>query len=221
MNKEYDLSNELGPRNWLDSVAGEAVIWGHCLNDPMLVAMGTELSLLVQKIRFDDDKFALAEAKGRALEKELAERKEGEKATVFIDEMCMGKEGNKSLYDWEFDLVFTDGRYQIQMILPVYYDREKFNEEARITAEVQVRASFGDSSFESYEKESVSTVYESQIFVNTRYYDEQGKLLKRTIDFNHEGSLARGWNDFYYFDDFATAFNTWEEMKKAILDQRK
>jgi|WetSurMetagenome_2_1015567.scaffolds.fasta_scaffold72599_1 hypothetical protein len=221
MNKEYDLTNELGPQNWLDMVAGEAVIWGHCLNDPMLVAMGTELSLLVQKIRFDDDKFALAEAKGRALERKLAEKKEAKKTTVFIDEMCMGKEGNKSLYDWEFDLVFTDGKYQIQMILPVYYDREKFNEEVRTVAEVQIQASFSDPSFENYEKESVSTVYESQIFVNTRYYDEQGKLLKRTVDFNHEGSSARGWNDFYYFDDFKMAFGTWEEMKKAILSRTK
>jgi len=215
MGKEYDLINELGPRNWLDCVAGEAVKWGHYLKDPCLTAKGTELASLIRKIYFDKDSFCKVEAIGQALEKELAERKEKEKTIMFIDELSIDK--------WELEFIYADGRHYVQMSLPFYEDETMFFNPKKMEIENRVREKYADPSFVRYRKTVTESVMcDDQIILKTRYFDKDKKVIRETVDFNHHQSKARGWIEYYYFDDCAKAYETWREAKEvATSDQMK
>jgi len=221
MKKEYDLINELGPMNWLDMVAGEAVVLGHCLNDPCLVTEGTKLAILIKEIHFDDDGFGKVEAFAESLEKELLNRKEYEKTTVFIDELYSGSEKNKSLNEWEFDFNCVNGIYQILMFLPEYYYKEKLGEKAKVKAQEEIQKVFGISSLDCLRKEIDRSICGSQYFETTTYFDKNNKKVCVTIDFNHEGSTKRGWSEFYYFEDFATASKAWLGVREAFISDQK
>lgn len=221
MSREYDLINELGSKNWLDVAAGEAVILGHSLNDPCLVAKGTELATQIRKIPFDNDRFSKVGAKARDLETELTERKRKEQTTMFIDDFYLGKEKEKSLYDWEFSFISVEGRYLIQMILPMYYDKAKFADAIKTEAEIKIRAVYADPSFQNYKQEVKSTECQGQTFVNTRYFDDKGRLVRRTVDFKHHEKMAWGWIDYYYFDDFAKVCEAWQGVREAFTSDQK
>jgi hypothetical protein len=218
---EYDLINELGPKNWLDCVAGEAVVLGHSLDNPELVARGTELATLIRTIPFDSDNFCMVEAKGHSLEDELARCKEGRDSSIFIDELYLSDLKEKGQFDWEFGFIYVECRYQVQMILPMYYDREKFSDPIKIEAEKRIKAKYKDPSFQSFRSESVTTACEGQTFVNTLYFDSEGKVIRRKVDFNHHGKTARGWIDYYYFYDFSKANEAWEGVREAVISGQK
>lgn len=220
--KEYDLSNELGPQNWLDVLAGEAVMLGHMINDPLLVAKGTHLAQQIRCIRYDDDDFFWVVAEGKWLVKELETVKMSRGRTVFIDELYLGKEKKKSLYDWEFDLIYADKQYWIRMTLPVYASQDDLNCKEKLAGEKAVSECFPDSSFQSYQTDVQKTVYDSQTLTYTSYFDEKGKRLKRVCDFNHEGQYwYRGRVEDYFFDDFYAAWSAWTKMKEAISSQKR
>lgn len=221
MRKEYDLINELGPQNWLDVVAGEAVILGYSINDPELVAKGTELNVLIRRCCYDDDCFGKVEAYGEALRKEIETKRIKQKMTFFIDDLFVGEVKSKSHYEWEYDFICADRGYEILMILPVYYDKSKLSDPVRMIADKKLRSMYDDPSFESYRKEEVDTVFESQTFHFTKYFDEKGRLLRRSVDFNHEGVTARGWFEHFYFEDFALALGAWQEIKDAFISNQK
>jgi hypothetical protein len=221
MEREYDLINELGSQNWLDSVAGEAVVFGHLTNNPELVAMGSVLAGEIRGCGYNHDDFGRVEGMAEGLENLLGKRKIERKNTVFIDDIYLGKEKEKSLFDWEFDFVCVDGRYQIKMFLPVYHEKEKLNKPIKILAEKLIKAEFADSSFEKCCVQKVQTVYNSQVFDYTFYRDNEGNELRRTVDFNHEGIAARGWIEYYNFDDCAKALAAWQGVLKVFTSSQK
>lgn len=221
MKKEYDLINELGYKNWLDIVAGEAVILGHCLNDSCLVADGTSLATLIESIHFDNDDFGKVEAAAQSLEKKLMRRKELEKGTIFIDQLNLGREMKKTLYDWEFDFNCVNGIYQILMFLPEYFDREKLLNKVKIEAEKEILKVISGSGFDDFRKEKEVNTFGSQTFETVKYFDKRGKVIRKTVDFNHEGSIKRGWTEYYYFEDFATAGEAWMGVREAFISNQK
>ncbi|HOX96697.1 MAG TPA: hypothetical protein PLI45_04975 [Candidatus Woesebacteria bacterium] len=221
MRKEYDLINELGPRNWLDTVAGEAVFLGYQLRTPELSAKGTALAKLIREIRFDDDAFFVVQCTGIALQEEIAQVKKKVKETVFIDDIYTGKEKKEALLDWEYDLIMVDGRYQIQMILPVYYDKAILNDERKQRSEKWVRSKLGEICLENCRVEEVLTQYESQIFTYTKYFDEKENMRYETVDFNHEGSPARGWMEYFFFDDWNQACEAWSGIKEVYFRSKE
>jgi len=222
MGVEYDITNELGPCNWLDAIAGEAIILGHDHHEPLLVIQGTRLAGMLREIKFDDGRFGTVEALGKDLEKALEVIKKKVRTTMFIDDLYVGGEkARRSSIDWEYDLMCENGIYQINMYLPVYYGTAMLSEPAKVMAERGVRSLFEDPSFLSYRIEELETKYESQVIKYIKYFDKKGRLVRMTVDFNHEGSPARGWNERYYFVDFAEAMRGWEEVKRAFISGRK
>ena len=221
MRKEEDIVNELGYRNWLDVVAGEAVILGHMSNDPTLVAKGTKLATLIRKGNFYDDDFSKVVAYGVGLVREISNRKHRERATQFLDCLYKGEKDDKSCYDWEYDLVSADGRYAIWMFLPEYYGTGKLLDPVKMEIEKRVQTTYSDPSFISYTRSEEINSTESQVFENVRYFDEAGVEVRRSVEFNHEGRVARGRNDYYYFDDLAQALTAWQEVKEVFTSSQK
>lgn len=218
MQGEYDLVNELGSGNWIDVVSGEAVVMGHAGGDPELVVLGTSLAKMVQEIKYNDDKFSLVEAAAIYLGNKIKERKSRDKYSIFIDEIFEGDEKHKPLDRWEYDLILGDGRYEIKMMLPVY-DKYTLVDNRKIRAEKAVMECFEDPSFRVYKKIEQIVDYTTQVFKYTSFYDKEGKLIRRTIDHDHEGGFYRGWVDMFFFDKFEDAWNAWNKVKDAYYQK--
>ncbi len=208
--EKKDLTCELGYRNWIDSVAGEAVTTGWFLGDPYLTARGTHLASLVRKIKYDDDRFGLVEAMASSLVEEIKKARERARATEFIDELFVGEEKNKSYFDWEYNFICVEGKYQIMMLLPAYYDAEMVGKKIDLEE-------VGLWHLVRTERDT----YESQVFVNYHYCDSGGRLRHRVVDFNHEEKRKRGRVEYYYFDDFQSAWEAWQKVKEAFILGRK
>lgn len=217
MTREYDLTNELGKGNWIDAIAGEAVVLGRTSNNPELTALGTELAIMIKSIRYDDENFCLVEAKAEWLSQLVEETKKRDRTCLFIDDIFEGDEKHKPLDKWEYDLICVDNRYQIQMVLPRYVpgmsvvgEREKVSELIR---------SIYDG-FEDFVQTEEFMDYTTQLFRISKFFDGE-KLVSRIVDHDHEGGMFRGWLEIYYFDEFVVAYEAWERVKKYLSDAKK
>lgn len=214
--REYDLVNELGPGNWLDAVAGEAVVLGFAMRDPDLEMRGTYLARLIAETPYDHDGFGRVEAYAIGLMEKISRELKKQKNVLKIEEIYRGvSEFRRSSCEWEYDFVYAEGRYQVQMILPVYYDGQKLNEAEKKMAEKVARSAFTDPSFESCRVSEVYTDYVTQ-GVTTRSFWDGEKLVRRTVLHNHEDGCSHGWRETYYFDDFETAMKVWRVIRKIV-----
>ncbi len=223
MGKEYDLMNELGRGNWIDAIAGEAVVLGSYLKDLELVAKGTELAEMVKAIKYDSDDFYLVEARATRLEAELVKLKQTAKSTVFIDEICLGNEAMGKVDDeWEFDFILVEGRYEIRMMLPTYRDKIKLTDRAKTLAEQQALNLVKPKDTKPLTCEVFRKVFSDQEYITTCYYDGD-LLVRRIIDHQHDPAdkLGRGHLDIFYFDDFETATKAWKAVREAATSSQK
>lgn len=216
--KERDLTYDLGKKNWIDAIAGEAVVLGMSIRNPQLEAAGTELARLVREIPYDSDRFALVIANARGLVEAIDRAIRERQQTTYIDTVFKGESvAKKDRWSWEFNLIFATGRYEIQMILPVYAGNAILLAEKKKKAEMVVCSFFRDPEFETYNRSDVNLDHGSQQYRTTSYRDsETGKLLRVITDHDHEGYAYRGWYEVFYFDDFETARSAWEKMRSIV-----
>jgi len=219
MEREYDIINELGSKNWLDVAAGEAVILGYYSGDVELQMWGTALAQRLNEVRFDDDNFSKVEAQATDLLERIDRKKKEQGMILFIDEICEYEGGKKSLCKWEYGLVMAEGRYEITMMMPEYYGCPP-NTECRELIEDVIRASYSNSRFDELVRVNDSKIIGHQKMDTAMYYTADGKLIHRVVDFNHEDGPKRGMNIIYYFDEYTQVINTWVRIK-AILGQRR
>ncbi|KKT48907.1 MAG: hypothetical protein UW42_C0044G0002 [Candidatus Collierbacteria bacterium GW2011_GWB1_44_197] len=223
MGKEYDLMNELGRGNWIDAVAGEAVVLGSYLNDLELVAKGTELAEMVRAIKYDSDGFYLVEVKAKQLEAVIVRLKETEARSVYIDKFCLGEEVFGKVDDeWEFDFVLAERRYEIRMMLPTYRDKVKLNDRVKALAESETLSVVTEHGAKLLTTEVVRKVFSNQEYITTCFYDED-RLVRRIIDHQHDPAdrTGRGHLDIFYFDDFETATKAWKMVREATTSSKK
>jgi len=219
MRKEYDLANELGPQNWLDVVAGEAVVLGWFLKDVELTMAGTMLAESVAKVHFDRDDFFRVEAQALNLVKVIEEKKKSQSLVLFMDEICEYEGKNKSLNKWEYSLILSEGRYQIMMLMPEYFDREP-PDGGKLKVEEIIRESFNNPAFGELIKIEDSKMMGVQKMDTTDYYTHDKKLICHKVDFDHECKWKRGQIVTYYIDDYAQSITVWTKIR-ATLDQKK
>lgn len=220
--KEFNLTRELGRANWIDSLAGEAVVLGFASNYPELEMMGTELAIMTREIPYYDDNFSKVIAYAMHVQKEIERAINTKWKTVWIDTIYEGESLEKrNARTWEYDLLCTEGVYQILMVLPVYQGCDILENEKKLQAEIAVGKFFGNEIFETCRKEIAETNYASQLLVTASYYDnESGRLLKRVTDHNHEDGYCRGRQEIYFFEDYETAIRAWNKVK-GICDIKK
>lgn len=215
--KERDLSYELGRANWIDNIAGEAVLLGAELRRADIEIAGTELAKMVREIQYNDDRFAKVIAFARAVTRQVDTAIRERHETTYIDAIYKGENlAKRDRWSWEYNIIYAIGRYQIQMILPVYLGNDVLLQKKKLEAERIVCGSFADPSFTEYKKEVNELDYSSQMYKAVSYRDQDGELLRVTTDHDHEGQPYRGWCDVFYFRDFETAWNAWQEMKKVV-----
>lgn len=172
MRKEYDLIRELGRGNWIDEVAGEAVLWGYSTVDPELEARGAELSKMVKEIKFDNDQFYKVEAAAKELQR-LVGKKQREESSIYIDRL-RAIEGDKwPMSDWEYGLVYINPFYEVRILLPAFYSESELGEKQEM--ETAVMSCFEDPEFKSYKKEKSNgeSIFTGQMVWKERYYNEK------------------------------------------------
>lgn len=211
MKPEYDLTNELGPKNWIDCAAGEAVVIGHVINDPELVAHGTMVAGMAKEIRFNDDNFALVEALAIDIQTKLESIKSQEKTCLFIDDLFEGDVKRKPLDKWEYDLIYCGGRYEIRMVLPRYDASTPIDTRRKLIRE-EVRNHYKD--FETFRTEDEEVDFKTQVFKITKYFNDKNELVCKLVDHDHEGGWYRGWMEIFYFESFEEAWAAWLEAKE-------
>lgn len=221
MIKEYDLTNELGPKNWLDCVAGEAVVQGHRMNLPELVAAGTCLSKMIRETSFFDDGFGKVIAYGKELERRLREEKREFEKIEFIDDLFVGPEKDKSCVDWEYMFIYAQRRYQIMMMMPEYYGRCPNWDLVKEKADESIRGVLDDPGLTTYQRVETKAMNGEQEFVTVVYLDRSGNEVFKAVDFNHEGEIKRGRIETYYFDHKSQAEEAWLGVKDAFISGRR
>jgi len=215
MEKEYDLMNELGRGNWIDAIAGEAVVVGFALREPELEIKGTELAAMVVNIKYDDDEFYKVEAYARGLELELERVKKERDKTIFLDKVRKSEEEKWPIREWEYDFLCVKGRYQIWLNLPVYTGVVMLVDKEKVAIESAIRRFFVDSTFESYEYSYEESICQDQKFRVKIWHDGQGRMVREIINHDHgDDGISKGWLERYYFDDFKTAATAWHELRK-------
>lgn len=217
MKNEYDLKNELGPVNWLDSVAGEAYFLGEAINDPELVMRGTALLAKILEIPYNCDRFSEVIAIGMDLEHRVRLAKDLQSSAVFLDEVAVYEGKNKTLGDWEYDLIMAGGRYQINMIMPEYYG--KWPGDTRVDDVCEEAKKTYKDAWGSFSKKEWSEMMECQK-MDVVEFCEGEKIIFRQVDFNHECGYKRGQLRIFYFDDHAQAMEAWKTVR-PILSRKK
>lgn len=220
MKKEYEIIDELGPRNWLDVVAGEAVLLGHMIKDSILVTRGTELAGRVKGTSYSSDEFGEVIGLGKSLLESVKGVREKMKSMEYFDAIFVGSEKNKDCFEWEYDFIFADGKYRIELMLPEYYDRLKLVESKKIEVEMAIREVFVNPRFEEMRMVEWSFVCNDQDFVNRCVCDDKGEEIYKSVDFCHEESAKRGRNEFYYFTDFDLALRAWQGVKEVFTSSQ-
>lgn len=215
----YDLINELGPQNWMDSVAGEAVVFGHLTNNPEIVAKGSVLAGEIRNCRYNNDDFGRVQGMAEGLENLLEKRNKEENSSVFIDEVCVFRAGEKSLNNWEYGFTLSHGRYRINLTMPEYFGL-KPPEEKRVEVEKIIQDGFTEPNYEDLKIISSSEEYGRQKVDTTNYYTSAMKLICHRVEFDHEDGGKRGVMIIYYFDELAQALETWVKVR-AILNQKR
>lgn len=210
MSKEVDLVHELGYGNWLDEAAGEAYVLGSAMLDEELVALGTTLSDMIRHIPYDNEEFTKVTALGMNLVERIGIVKKNLDSALYLDEVVRReKDGSKSLNDWEYDLVFVLGRYQIMMILPEYIG--EYDEAEIKTIDEAIQATY--RGFDKLEVKGDEKMMGTQLMKIKDVYDDQGKKVYRTVDFNHANSTKKSKQAIYYFDDLTQAMKAWEGVR--------
>jgi len=210
MKKEFDLTKELGRRNWLDNASGEAYLLGSLANEPELAMQGTVLAGLIREIPYDSEEFAWVIAAGKDLIKKIDEVKRRSSAVVFIDEVAVYEEGNRrTTLDWEYDLIFVEGGYQIKMVMPEYYGKKPSDDRVEKICEL-ARASYGR--FDTFRRSEKSQMMETQKMDSIEVWDGV-KQVYRQLDFNHECGYKRGQLRIFYFDDYSQVMNVWQQVR--------
>ena len=215
----YDIINELGPRNWLDNTAGEAVVLGQLTCDPELTMKGTMLAKSLSEIRFDNDNFSKVEAEAIGLGNMLENKRKEQDSTVYLDEICEYEGGSKSLRKWEYDLFLKDGLYVILMYMPEYIGRI-LEDEKSDEIEKSIISRFQNPRFDDLKIVEDSKMMGCQKMDTTDYYTDQNTLICHKVDFDHECGWKRGTIISYYIADCSQAMETWIEMK-AISNQKR
>lgn len=221
MKKEYDLMYELGRGNWIDAIAGEAVVLGFVLRDPILEVKGTELATLITKIKYDNDEFFKVEACVKSLEQELSRVKSERKQAIFIDSVGNGENRPWPAKPWEYEFIFVGGKYQIWMNLPVYQDKTVLSDTEKVAVEMAVRQFVTDPSLENYQYHHEETVCQSQTFRVMRWTDADGEVIRHIINHDHADNLGKGWLEKFYFDDFGIAVEAWKSARDVVTSDRK
>ncbi len=220
MSKEsYDLVDDLGPKNWMDMTAGEAVILGWFFRDAELTMMGTMLAESMLKVPFDSDSFYRIEAQASDLVEIIKQKKEVYSSAFFLDEICEYDGKYKSLNKWEYNLVLCKGRYQIMMLMPEYYG-SKPPDNGKSKAEKEIVDSYEEPTFSELSMVEDSKLMGKQRMAVADYYTNDHRLICHKSDFDHECGWKRGQITIYYIDDYAQAITVWTKMK-ATLNQKR
>ncbi|KKT72377.1 MAG: hypothetical protein UW68_C0039G0015 [Candidatus Collierbacteria bacterium GW2011_GWB1_44_6] len=223
MEKDRGLTNELGYRNWIDSLAGEAILLGEECYEPDLVVRATGLARMAREIPYHSDQFSRVIAEAMYLEKIIANLKDRE-FLIYIEEVYEDKQLREyGSRDWAYEVKVSQGRYEIRMLLHVYDTVSDLKRGLKSQAEERVRNYFGDPSFETYSRETEEEYIQGQKFVMVKYFDH-GNLIRSVIDHQHEignGPTTKGHQEIFYFDDYETAIRAWAEVKKLITSSRK
>lgn len=221
MRKEYDLIRELGRGNWIDEVAGEAVLWGYSDVDPDLEARGNELARMVREIKYDSDKFYLVEAFAREII-EIVERKK-ERDSAFIDTFSSGEATKWPSDEWQYEFACINKIYRVRITLPCFYSDDELSGNDRL--ETVVMAYFKDPTFSSYmlEKHHSKSKYTRQNIWTNKYYDDnKHRLIREIVVHEHQDDSSRGFNEIFYFESLSQAVEAWTALRMAFtLDQKK
>jgi hypothetical protein len=219
MERSYDIINELGPRNWLDAAAGEAVILGYLAKDMELEMLGTALAEELAKVRFDSDGFSKVEAQATDLKKMIEKKKSEMEAIISIDQICEYDGGRKSLYKWEYGLVLMGRQYVITMLMPEYQGSLPDTENREQVEEI-VQNSYTNPSFAELTRLDERKKVGHQKKDTAKYYTDDRRLVCQYIDFQHEDGPKRGRYVKYFMDSYAQAIATWNAVR-TISGQKR
>jgi hypothetical protein len=217
--ERYDLIDDLGPKNWLDMVAGEAVLLGWFYSDVELTMKGTMLAESISKVRFDNDLFCVVEAQAKELVGILEKYKESHSSVLFLDEICEYDGKSKSLNKWEYSLMLCEGRYQILMLMPEYFGSEP-PDSGKSKAEEIIMESYDKPTFADLTMVEDSKMMGRQKMDTTDYYTNDDKLICHKVDFDHDCGWKRGQNIIYYIDDYTQAITVWTRIKTTLNQKR-
>ncbi len=208
MPKEIDISNELGRCNWMDVVAGEAVVLGRVMNEPHIVARATELSSRLREVDYNADAFSRLQAEAVWLEGQIVALKDRKNGAIFIDEKCVYRGKEKSCIDWEYDFIFVDGRYQINMLMPEYTSMVPSDQgSGEISGELKKICEAGKGEINEVVRDDLMGGVQEITIVEGK--DAAGITIWRKADFVHECGWKRGSIRVYFFDGFIEANQAW------------
>lgn len=220
MRKEYDLIRELGRGNWIDEVAGEAVLLGYSCVDPDLQTKGAELAQMVREIRFDSDQFYRVIVAAKELQAQVKQQKE--RNSAYIDKIVDYGEGNGPKGEWQYELSCISTIYQIRITLPEFYADRELAEKDKM--ESAVMSCFADPTFSKYEK--VRKVGRKSIFTrdatwSEKYFDANHRLIREIDVHEHKDDCTRGFREVFYFDGLTSAATAWTCLREAFTSDRK
>lgn len=223
MGRERGITDELGYRNWIDSLAGEAIMLGERIREPELVVRAAGLARMAREIPYLHDRFSQVIAEAMYIEGIVAGLKNREQS-IFIEHLFENEEERAyGSIEWDYMFLVVKGTYEIRLNLQIYRTKEDLKRGCKERIVKKLCAFFDDPSFESYTKQREEKIWEGQDFVTTRIYDHEGRLIRRIIDHEHEpvGDPSRGHQDIFFFEDAAIAQKAWAEIELEVTSSRK
>lgn len=219
MRKEYDLIRELGRGNWIDEVAGEAVLLGYSCVDPDLQAKGAELSQMVREIKFDSDQFYRVIVAAKELQ-ELV-RRQKERNSAYLDRIVDYEMDDGPKNEWQYELSCISTIYQIRITLPAFYTDRELDEKDKM--ESAVMSCFDDPTFSKYRKERKvgrKSMFTHEATWSEKYFDDKHRLIREIDVHEHQDDSSRGFREVFYFDGLTSAATAWTSLREAFTSSR-
>lgn len=207
--KEYDIQNELGPKNRFDDIAGKAILLGLQLKNNKLTALGTELGDMIRTIPFNHDHFYKVIAKKNQVEsyiQELGIEKDKKNENNFKNEKLRDNEK-----EWTYELTEKENQFCIIVHNYRFSGCTSKREESIIQ---MLKNEFDLNKLrlknEHYDHSNYySTDYDS-------YLDKNEEKKYEHVFHIHEDGVNVGCAHLFYFSDITQAKRLWEKIKLII-----
>lgn len=213
--ENYDIINELGPKNRYDRLAGEAQIVGTQYKDRKLVDDGRDLAKLIIEIPWTSDKYYLIEAKAGAIESRIKAIKIEWAGAVETDMA-------RSRY-FSFSIVYKPETECWELFMGIgrtagYIPNDEIHIEFlnKILDHFKLRGDITESKRNTSEVDGDMPFWREE----TTWTDSKGRIIYDKVYHSHDNMTDVGILEYFNFfesEDIDFALSVWNEIKVKVV----
>lgn len=211
LSSNYNIRNELGPRNYIDKLIAWGQVVGNKFGDRQLTIMGRQLAELADSIPYDHDHFyrvreVAEKIRLRIGELALARRFERDRFTK--------RDSNGENIYFTFEIIGNSSNektFKIKIYTACIEGKRRGNLHAEAIKKIEEELGFGE--LDSLQCEEDRIDYDRGAYADIRRYMYDDQIVYVEDIWNHENGEDFGFRDIFYIDNLQLAVKVWRKLK--------